>query len=192
MGEMGSHTLRKILGRRNNQRGLKTTDRNLVNQKISQRETSGTDECDSAKQIFLGQKHSSKNCCSILRPPSPHCARDAIALPSPSMPPPPARCRRQPDLACQNRYVAASTGVLYPEIMEEWGFFEERELQGWKGGVVCMTCQHFTYGVDQHCHTLVGCNLRKKQLQQGEHLKKRCKLWASTWQTQVGWAPESS
>ena len=25
------------------------------------------------------------------------------------------------------------------------------------------TCQHFTYGVNQHCHTMVGCNLRQKQ-----------------------------
>ena len=39
-----------------------------------------------------------------------------------------------------------------------------------------MTCRQFIYGVDQHCHTMVGCNLRQKQLQQGEHLKKRCKL----------------
>ena len=54
-----------------------------------------------------------------------------------------------------------------------------------------MTCQHFVYGVDQHCHTMVGCNLRQKQLQQGEHLKKRCKLWAPTWQKEVGWAPEA-
>ena len=49
-----------------------------------------------------------------------------------------------------------------------------------------MTCQHFTYGVDQHCHTMVGCNLRQKQLQQGQHLKKRCKLWAPTCQLE-GW-----
>ena len=54
-----------------------------------------------------------------------------------------------------------------------------------------MTCQYFTYGVDQHCHTKVGCNLRQKQLQQGEHLQKRCKLWAPTWQKEVGWAPEA-
>jgi len=56
-----------------------------------------------------------------------------------------------------------------------------------------MTCQYFTYGVDQHqhCHTKVGCNLRQKQLQQGEHLEKRCKLWAPTWQKEVGWAPEA-
>ena len=30
-----------------------------------------------------------------------------------------------------------------------------------------------------------------RQLQQGEHLKKRCKLWARTWQKEVGWAPEA-
>ena len=24
-----------------------------------------------------------------------------------------------------------------------------------EGGVVCMTCQHFTYEVDQHCHTMI-------------------------------------
>ena len=47
--------------------------------------------------------------------------------------------------------------------MEEWGFVDERELQGWKGGCVCITCQHCTYGVDQHCHTLLGCNLRQQQ-----------------------------
>ena len=58
--------------------------------------------------------------------------------------------------------------------MEEWDFVDDSDLQGWKGGVVCMTCQHFAYGVDRHCHTVVGCSLRRRQLQQGEHLKKRC------------------
>ncbi len=38
---------------------------------------------------------------------------------------------------------------------------------------------------------MLGCNLRQKQLQQGQHLKKRCKLWAPTWQKEVGWAPEA-
>ena len=47
--------------------------------------------------------------------------------------------------------------------MEKWGFIDERELQGWKGGCGCVTCQHFTYGLDQHCHTLLGCNLRRQQ-----------------------------
>ena len=54
------------------------------------------------------------------------------------------------------------------------------------------TCQHFTYGVDQHCYTILGCNLRQKQLQQDQHLKRRCKLWAPTWKKQVGWAPQAS
>ena len=76
-------------------------------------------------------------------------------------------------------------------VFEEWGFVDDRDLQNWEGGVVCITCQHFTYGVDQHCHTLLGCNLRQQQLQQGEHLKKKCKLWAPTWQKQVGWASEA-
>ena len=31
---------------------------------------------------------------------------------------------------------------------------------------------------EQDCQTMVGRNLRQKQLQQGEHLKKRCKHWA--------------
>tara|TARA_B100001939_G_scaffold320190_1_gene308863 strand:- start:1228 stop:1347 length:120 start_codon:yes stop_codon:yes gene_type:complete len=38
---------------------------------------------------------------------------------------------------------------------------------------------------------MVGCNLRQKQLQQGEYLKKRCKLWAPTWQKEMGWAHEA-
>jgi len=46
--------------------------------------------------------------------------------------------------------------------MEEWGFVDERELQGWKGACACITCQHFAYGVNQHCHTLLGCNLRQQ------------------------------
>ena len=72
--------------------------------------------------------------------------------------------------------------------MDDWDFVEQRDLQNWKGGVVCMTCHHFTYGVDQHCHTVVGCNLRQRQLQQWQHLKKRCKLWAPTSQSAMGWA----
>ena len=75
-------------------------------------------------------------------------------------------------------------------LMEEWDFVDEQELQGWKGACICMTCQHFAYGVDAHCHTILGCNIRQKQLPQGHHLKKKCKLWAPTWQKEMGWAPE--
>ena len=98
--------------------------------------------------------------------------------------------------ACE--HVALRTGCvaktkapefLISKTMEEWGFVVDRELQGWKGGVVFMTCQHFLYGVDQHCRTRVGCNLRQKQQQQGEHQSMRCKLWAPTTQAAMGWAP---
>ena len=40
--------------------------------------------------------------------------------------------------------------------------------------------------VDQHCHTLVACNVRQQQLQQRQHLTKTCKLWAPTWQSTAG------
>ena len=71
----------------------------------------------------------------------------------------------------------------------EWDFVEG--LKRTKTARVCMTCQHFAYGVDHHCHTMVGCNLRQKQLQQGQHLKKRCKLWASTSIATRWWAATS-
>ena len=74
--------------------------------------------------------------------------------------------------------------------MEDWGFVDERELKNWKGACICMTCQHFAYGVDTHCRTLVGCNLKQKQLKQGDHLLKRCTQWSPTWEQEVGWAPE--
>ncbi len=74
--------------------------------------------------------------------------------------------------------------------MEEWAYVDERELSNCRCSSVCVACQHFRHGVDQHCRTLVGCNIRQKQLQQGQHLIKTCKLWAPTWQSTVGWAPE--
>ena len=48
--------------------------------------------------------------------------------------------------------------------MEEWDFNDEHELQDWNDSVFCMSCQHYTYNVDQHCHTMVGVNLRQNQL----------------------------
>ena len=70
--------------------------------------------------------------------------------------------------------------------MQEWDFIDEYELQGWKGERICMTCQHFTYGVGQHCCTVLGCNLRRGQLQQGEHLTKQCKYWSSVSDMETG------
>ena len=33
--------------------------------------------------------------------------------------------------------------------------------------------------------------VQQQQLQQGEHPKKKCKLWAPTWQKEMGLAPEA-
>ena len=44
----------------------------------------------------------------------------------------------------------------------------------------------FAYGVDQHCTTVLGCNLRRGQLQQGEHLTKQCKYWSSVSHMKTG------
>ena len=74
--------------------------------------------------------------------------------------------------------------------MEKWDFVDDRDLQGWKGGVVCIACQHFAYSVDRRIHTVLACNLRQRQLAQGDHLKKRCKLWAPTWRAEAGWVLE--
>ena len=63
--------------------------------------------------------------------------------------------------------------------MEEWEYIDDRELQSWKGNRICITCQHFTYGVDLQCRTILGCKLKRQQLQQGEHLLKRCEHWSS-------------
>jgi len=74
------------------------------------------------------------------------------------------------------------------DSMEEWDSIKKRELQNWKGRVVCMTCQHFTYGVERHCRTMEACNLRQKQLQQGQQRRKCCKLWVAIGQKKMRWA----
>ena len=50
--------------------------------------------------------------------------------------------------------------LYWPKVVEDWKFVDERELEGWKGGVVGITCHHFTYGADRHCHTFVVRNIR--------------------------------
>ena len=74
--------------------------------------------------------------------------------------------------------------------MEEWAFVDEGELLSFRGSEACMTCQHFTHGVDAHCHTLLACRLRQQRLADGEHLTRRCRLWTPTWHQEAGWAPE--
>ena len=74
--------------------------------------------------------------------------------------------------------------------MEAWDFADERDLQGWKGGMVCMTCQHFTFMTDEDCRTLLTCGLQRRQVPHGEHLTKNCRNWMVRREAEVGWCPE--
>ena len=70
--------------------------------------------------------------------------------------------------------------------MEEWAWVDERDLVPFRGARVCMTCQHFSWGVDGHCHTLLGCTLRRGLLKHGEHLTRQCEHWASVNEVDMG------
>ena len=60
-------------------------------------------------------------------------------------------------------------------LEEEWDFVDG--LKQTRSSCVCMTCQHFSYVCDQHCHTLLTCGLQRRQVPRGEHLTKRCRNW---------------
>ena len=70
--------------------------------------------------------------------------------------------------------------------MEEWGFVDDRQLTKSFTYQVCITCQHFSYGVDGHCHTLLACNLLRGRLLDGEHLTQNCQHWSSVMETDKG------
>ena len=74
--------------------------------------------------------------------------------------------------------------------MEDWDFVDEHELEGWKGGVVCMTVSTSPMALTSTATPLWPATSVKNSCTQGDHLKKRCKLWAPTWQQQFGWAAE--
>ena len=81
--------------------------------------------------------------------------------------------------------MSGSKRVL-PEGMEEWGFVDDRELQNWKGGVVCMTASTSLWRRSALPHD-GGVQPQAEAAPTGEHLKK-CKLWAPTWQKEMVWA----
>ena len=61
--------------------------------------------------------------------------------------------------------------------MEEWGHADDRVIQRQYSEKVCMSCAWFTYGLDAHCHTCVGCALMEALLEQGQHLTHGCRNW---------------
>ena len=69
---------------------------------------------------------------------------------------------------------------------EEWDFVDG--LKQTRSSCVCMTCQHFSYVCDQHCHTLLTCGLQRRQVPHGEHLTKRCRNWMVRREAEMGGA----
>ncbi len=63
------------------------------------------------------------------------------------------------------------------EAMEEWGHADDSVIQRSCTAEACISCAWFTYGMDAHCRTCVGCALMQAQLEQGKHLTHRCRNW---------------
>ena len=79
----------------------------------------------------------------------------------------------------------------YPEE-EEWEYLEEGFLKKSRSACICMTCQHFNYCCDRHCHTLLTCHVRQRLILHGEHLTSRCPLWMPRREKEIGWCPEAA
>ena len=47
--------------------------------------------------------------------------------------------------------------------MEAWPHADDRVMQRSYTEQVCISCARFTYGMDGHCHTVVGCALQEVQ-----------------------------
>ena len=71
------------------------------------------------------------------------------------------------------------------EAMEEWGQADDRVIQRSYISEVCISCAWFTYGIDAHCHTCVGCALMEKQLEQGQHLTHCCRNWKAVHKMEI-------
>ena len=72
------------------------------------------------------------------------------------------------------------------EAMEAWLHADDRVMQRSYAEQVCISCAWFTYGMDGHCHTVVGCALQEVQLQQGQHLTHCCRNWKAVHQAETG------
>lgn len=74
--------------------------------------------------------------------------------------------------------LSLSTDVLKDESqMEEWRFFDDHELQSFKGIRSCSSCQSFVYGVGPNCQPLAGCKLRQALLVPGDQQLRSCEHW---------------
>ena len=72
------------------------------------------------------------------------------------------------------------------EAMEEWGQADDRVIQRSYTSEVCISCAWFTYGIDAHCHTCVGCALMQALLEKGQHLTHSCRNWKPVHHVETG------
>ena len=69
--------------------------------------------------------------------------------------------------------------------MEEWSHADDRVMQRSYTAEVCVSCAWFTYGMNAHCQTCVGCALMEKQLEQGQHLTHCCRNWKAVHKMEI-------
>ena len=67
---------------------------------------------------------------------------------------------------------------------EEWVFVDG--LKRTRTSRVCITCQHFSYATNQHCHTLLTCAFRDGMFRYGEHQTKKCRHWTVRRKVEIG------
>ena len=75
---------------------------------------------------------------------------------------------------------------------DQWDYIEEGVLSQTRSSRVCITCQHFDYTTDPHCHTLLTCRLQARLIPNGEHLTKKCRHWLIRREKEFGWCPEAA
>ena len=73
-----------------------------------------------------------------------------------------------------------------------WEYLEEGTLKMSRSARVCMTCVHFRYSCDKHCHTLLTCRAHSRLIPQGSHLTSRCPQWHKSYEYKFGICPEAA
>ena len=70
--------------------------------------------------------------------------------------------------------------------LEEWDHADDCVIRRQDSEKACMSCTWFRYGIYAHCHTCVGCVLRKALLEQGQHLTHDCRNWKPVIHVETG------
>ncbi len=75
---------------------------------------------------------------------------------------------------------------------EGWEYIKKGTLKLSCTARVCMTCVHFRYACDHHCHTLLTCTAHYRLIPQGAHLNHKCPLWHKTYEDKYGFRPNAA